>query len=493
MRRLFLALAFALACAAQNKQSGVAVVPYQSDPTGIACAASSPLIAYASQIYTCQSSAYALLAGSGTVTSVGLSMPATLCSITNPPVTTTGTLTCTYATGQTINQIFGTDASGNVGLASLSGAQLPNPSASTLGGVKSLAAVSHNFLTSISTSGVPAQAQPTLADVAAGAAPTGLFDFSGSTNVLLPSAAGAAPTVGGDIRYDSTQLRTVAGGDGAITGSFPRLIYWAHPTSDILCAHGGDSVETFSYGGACNNTAGSEDTAFTAFASVPSIPSGFLVKDKMLRIKLQTGIWSNTGTTPLNNARVTWGAASIYQAAGLSTSASMANRGMTIDCLIIGNAAVGASALTSSDCQMSLPGSVPGLVANTLVPVAVVTNSAQNLSFLWNWSATGLLSGTYTSGITATGTVGQTCALTAFNNGNSGGTATVALTGTNTIAGGTALVITNTGNASSSAATSATAGNGTATCSGTATVATVLGGAQGNALQLRSVTIEELN
>lgn len=39
----------------------------------------------------------------------------------------------------------------------------------------------------------------------------------------------------------------------------------------------------------------------------------------------------------------------------------------------------------------------------------------------------------------------------------------------------------------------ATASNGSATCSGTATVATALGGAQANALQLRNIMIEELN
>jgi hypothetical protein len=84
--------------------------------------------------------------------------------------------------------------------------------------------------------------------------------------------------------------------------------------------------------------------------------------------------------------------------------------------------------------------------------------------------------GTYTSGITATGTVGQTCTLTSLNGGGSAAAATVALTGTNTIAGGTALVITAAGTGYSSAPTSATAGNGTATCSGTATISTVITG-----------------
>lgn len=53
----------------------------------------------------------------------------------------------------------------NVATGTLSAARLPNPTASTLGGVESLAAVSHNFLTSISTSGVPTQAQPVCADL----------------------------------------------------------------------------------------------------------------------------------------------------------------------------------------------------------------------------------------------------------------------------------------------------------------------------------------
>lgn len=92
-------------------------------------------------------------------------------------------------------------------------------------------------------------------------------------------------------------------------------------------------------------------------------------------------------------------------------------------------------------------------------------------------AANGTLSaGTYTSGITATGSTGQTCALTTFNGGGSAATATVALTGTNTIAGGTALVATASGSGFSSAPTSATAGNGTATCSGTATVSTTIAG-----------------
>jgi hypothetical protein len=85
-----------------------------------------------------------------------------------------------------------------------------------------------------------------------------------------------------------------------------------------------------------------------------------------------------------------------------------------------------------------------------------------------------LASGTYTSGITATGTAGQTCQLTGFNGGGTGAVATVALTGTNTIAAGTALTFSPAGSGFSSAPTSATAASLSATCTGTAVVATTL-------------------
>jgi len=78
---------------------------------------------------------------------------------------------------------------------------------------------------------------------------------------------------------------------------------------------------------------------------------------------------------------------------------------------------------------------------------------------------------TYVSGGTITGSKGQTCDLSTFNT-VIGATATVALTGTNTIASGTQLTITSPGFGATIAPTTATLSNGTATCSGTATVQT---------------------
>lgn len=74
----------------------------------------------------------------------------------------------------------------NIGSGTLPAARLPNPSASTLGGVQSLAAVTHQFLTSIGTGGVPTQAQPLFSDLSGSA-----------TCAQLPALTGAVTTTAG--------------------------------------------------------------------------------------------------------------------------------------------------------------------------------------------------------------------------------------------------------------------------------------------------------
>lgn len=81
---------------------------------------------------------------------------------------------------------------------------------------------------------------------------------------------------------------------------------------------------------------------------------------------------------------------------------------------------------------------------------------------------------TYVAGGSIIGIAGQTCNLSGFN-GLSNATALVTLTDTNLIATGAQLTITNPGfNGGSTPPTTATLSNGTATCSGTATVNTQL-------------------
>jgi hypothetical protein len=69
---------------------------------------------------------------------------------------------------------------------------LPNPSATTLGGIESAAAVSHQWINSISTSGVPALSQPAFADISGSVAATQLPNPSATTLGGVESLAAGA-------------------------------------------------------------------------------------------------------------------------------------------------------------------------------------------------------------------------------------------------------------------------------------------------------------
>lgn len=110
--------------------------------------------------------------GAGSVTSVGLavSVPGYLtAAITGSPVTATGTLSVTItANNQNANLLLAGPTSGGAGATSfraLVAADLPLPTASTLGGIQSFAAVTNQWIKSISTSGVPASTQPAFTDI----------------------------------------------------------------------------------------------------------------------------------------------------------------------------------------------------------------------------------------------------------------------------------------------------------------------------------------
>lgn len=133
--------------------------------------------------------------GSGTVTSVDLSVsPSSLFAISGNPVTTSGTLAWSMKT-QGSNCAVAAPSDGSTGAMScrsLVGADLPNPSSSSLGGVQSKVSVSHNFLTAISTSGVPAAAQPAFTDI------SGTAQISqGGTGVTSVTTVPAASTFAG--------------------------------------------------------------------------------------------------------------------------------------------------------------------------------------------------------------------------------------------------------------------------------------------------------
>lgn len=98
----------------------------------------------------------------------------------------------------------------NIASGTLAAARLPNPSATTLGGVKSLAVATNNFLTSIGTDGSVTQAQPSFSNLSGTA-----------TATQLPTPT--ATTIGGvkSLAAATNQFLTSIGTDGSVTQAQP--------------------------------------------------------------------------------------------------------------------------------------------------------------------------------------------------------------------------------------------------------------------------------
>ncbi len=113
----------------------------------------------------------------GTVTSVAMTGDGTVFSagVSGSPVTTSGTLAPALASHAANTVLAGPTSGGAAAptFRTLVGADLPNPSSSTLGGVESLAAVTSNWINTISTSGVPSATQPSISDCTSGALASG--------------------------------------------------------------------------------------------------------------------------------------------------------------------------------------------------------------------------------------------------------------------------------------------------------------------------------
>jgi lysophospholipase L1-like esterase len=98
------------------------------------------------------------------------------------------------------------DISGTVGAA-----QLPTPSASSLGGTESIGVVSHNFMTGISNQGAPTQAQPSFNDVSGNISTSQMASGSGaSINTYWRGGSTWAPPPGLDSLLGATSTGATA-------------------------------------------------------------------------------------------------------------------------------------------------------------------------------------------------------------------------------------------------------------------------------------------
>lgn len=129
-----------------------------------------------------------------------------------------GALTISKTGGASFAPIATSGSASDLSAGTVPAARLPNPSASTLGGVQSITATASQFLTSISTLGVPSKAQPSVTDLSDGSSGTGAVARVGApTFTGTPTAPGVTSTdtvtvdkAGGNLitaRYNSGNAR----------------------------------------------------------------------------------------------------------------------------------------------------------------------------------------------------------------------------------------------------------------------------------------------
>lgn len=229
----------------------------------------------------------------------------------------------------------------------------------------------------------------------------------------------------------------------------------------------------------CENQS-KDATALTGFSrtSLP-VPPNSLVVDTDYQHRAQM-LLTTTAAAPSFSIQMKYGAISLYTSSVHAGAGQMNNPSqLTVNMLPL---ALGSSGVIESSLEsFTLSGSNSDF--GDLDPGIQIVNTAaeQTLQMGAAFSATGIASIASGSGGTINNT--GTCSLSGFNGGGAGASATARFATSGNWSDAT-IEVSNTGFGYTSAPTTAIHSSGTAKCSGTATLKTVLGGAQGNAVDL---------
>lgn len=239
----------------------------------------------------------------------------------------------------------------NISSGTLPAARLPNPSASTLGGVQSLTCAANQWLNTISTAGVPACAQPAFSNLSGSLASTQLAT---ATITALPLKASPNGTNDYAIIYDAAGSAVAKTTVGAI-GSAGAVSAFNSRTGAVTPAQG-DYPTSLIPGTTTNNnaTAGNigEYVSAENGSAAGSISSG--AANNLVSVSLTAGDWDCSGIAQIQPSAA-FSQAWVYIS---TTSATLSTTGLSGATLL-------STPFTSASLQYLPSGNARILLAST--------------------------------------------------------------------------------------------------------------------------------
>ena len=163
--------------------------------------------------------------GSGSVTSVNYTAPTSLFSCTGGPITGSGTIACSFATGQAATELFGTDGSGNVSLFALTGAYVPpiNLGSTSNGGITGTLGAAHGGTGAVSLTahgilvGEGTSAINALAALAADTVVMGQGASADPAGAAVPNCGSGTTALSYSTSTHAFGCQTISAGTGTVT------------------------------------------------------------------------------------------------------------------------------------------------------------------------------------------------------------------------------------------------------------------------------------
>jgi len=327
--------------------------------------------------------------GTGTVTSVGLSLPAVF-TVSGSPVTTSGTLTGAFATGQTANEFLATPngSTGALGLRTIVAADVPTlnqNTTGTAGGLSGTPSITINALSATTINGAALSGtfsgNPTFSGTPVFSNFPTFPSASPNLFVASPNGSAGAPAPRAIVAADIPTLNQNTTGSAGSVGSALTMNNAGSGASSGTTYNGSAAV-TLSYNtlGAAPNPVPLTDMATQSANTVlgaltATTPSALAVPScsttsSALTWTSGTGFGCNTisgsGTVNANNG--TAGANAYYAAAGGSTAVSA-------DSSVLDN---GSGTLTMAG--LTLSGSTPAITTTTTnAPITFTPNGTGSI------------------------------------------------------------------------------------------------------------------